>query len=188
MASTPPKPLPPASTLPSLPTETQTSILAALFEPSPALSTTLSPLLTTPHQTYATLITAIQAHLLSLRATNPSLLLEILSSHPRLGAPKVDSAQSAAEQAQLQGDARVEELRVLNEEYEAKFPGLRFVVFVNGRGRGEIVEVMRERIARADWGKERDGAIEVSLSVSLLPKPHSLFLLPFLEFHLAAFA
>lgn len=96
-----------------------------------------------------------------MRTTEPNVLLEILSSHPRLGAPKVDSAQSAAEQAQLQGD-RVEELRALNGKYEAKFPGLRFVVFVNGRGRGEIVDVMKERIQRGDWEAERDEAIQVS--------------------------
>lgn len=51
---------------------------------------------------------------------------------------------------------------MLNEEYEKKFPGLRFVVFVNGRGRGEIMEIMRERIARGSWEGERDGAVEVS--------------------------
>lgn len=56
----------------------------------------------------------------------------------------------------------VAELARLNEAYEAKFPGLRFVVFVNGRGRGEIMTIMRERIERGDWEAERDGAIEVS--------------------------
>ena len=55
------------------------------------------------------------------------------------------------------------ELARLNEAYEAKFPGLRFVVFVNGRGRGEIMAIMRERIERGDWEAERDGAIEVSV-------------------------
>lgn len=54
------------------------------------------------------------------------------------------------------------ELARLNEAYEAKFPGLRFVVFVNGRGRGEIMTIMRERIERGEWEAERDGAIEVS--------------------------
>lgn len=57
----------------------------------------------------------------------------------------------------------MEELRALNEAYEVKFPGLRFVVFVNGRGRGEIVEIMKERIERGDWEAERDGAVKVSL-------------------------
>lgn len=54
-------------------------------------------------------------------------------------------------------------MATLNEAYEAKFPGLRFVVFVNGRGRGEIMAIMRERIERGDWEAERDGAIEVSV-------------------------
>lgn len=159
----PPTPLPPAPTLPTLPQETQSAILAALFEPSPSLTSTLQPLLQTPHPTYPSLITTIKAHLLSLHATNAPLLLSILASHPRLGAPKVDSAQSAAEQAQLQGGEEVvAQLGALNGEYEAKFPGLRFVVFVNGRGRGEIMKIMRERIARGDWEGERDGAVEVS--------------------------
>ena len=161
----PPTPLPPAATLPTLPQETQSAILSALFEPSPSLHATLHPLLKTPHPTYPSLITSIKSHLLSLRSSDAPLLLSILASHQRLGAPKVDSAQSAAEQAQLQGGEEVvAQLGRLNEEYEAKFPGLRFVVFVNGRGRGEIMEIMRERIGRGDWEAERDGAVEVSFS------------------------
>lgn len=61
-----------------------------------------------------------------------------------------------------------EELGKLNEEYEAKFPGLRFVVFVNGRGREEIMRIMRERIARGDWEGERNGAVEVSFEFLFL--------------------
>jgi hypothetical protein len=156
--------LPPASTLPTLPASTQTSILADLFEPSTSLNNTILPLLSTPHPSYPVLINqTIKPHLLSLRTADPPLLLSILASHPRLGAPKIDSAQSAAEQAQLQGGEEVvAELASLNEAYEAKFPGLRFVVFVNGRGRGEIMAIMRERIERGDWEAERDGAIGVS--------------------------
>jgi len=157
--------LPPATTLPTLPASTQTSVLADLFEPSESLNNTILSLLSTPHPSYPVLINqTIKPHLLSLRATNSQLLLSILASHPRLGAPKIDSAQSAAEQAQLQGGEEVvAELARLNEAYEAKFPGLRFVVFVNGRARGEIMAIMRERIERGDWEAERDGAIEVSV-------------------------
>jgi 2-oxo-4-hydroxy-4-carboxy--5-ureidoimidazoline (OHCU) decarboxylase len=156
--------LPPAPTLPALPASTQTAMLADLFEPSDSLNTTILPLLSTPHSSYPALINqTIKPHLLSLRTTDPQLLLSILASHPRLGAPKIDSAQSAAEQAQLQGGEEVvAELARLNEAYEAKFPGLRFVVFVNGRGRGEIMGIMNERIEKDDWNAERDGAIEVS--------------------------
>ena len=82
----------------------------------------------------------------------------------------MDSAQSAAEQAQLQqggggnGEREGEMLAQLNEEYERVFPGLRFVVWVNGRGRGEIMGIMRERIEKGTWEGERDGAVEVSFS------------------------
>jgi 2-oxo-4-hydroxy-4-carboxy--5-ureidoimidazoline (OHCU) decarboxylase len=87
-----------------------------------------------------------------------------------LGAKKVESAQSAAEQAKLQagGEEEGRVLAELNEEYERTFPGLRFVVWVNGRGRGEIMEIMRERIERGDWEGERDGAVEVSSYFFLL--------------------
>jgi 2-oxo-4-hydroxy-4-carboxy-5-ureidoimidazoline decarboxylase len=40
------------------------------------------------------------------------------------------------------------ELAYLNQVYEEKF-GFRFVVFVHGRPRSEILEVLRERIGRA---------------------------------------
>lgn len=69
------------------------------------------------------------------------------------------SELSTKEQARLQQpagkEAEVAELlliRELNEEYEKRFHGLRFVTFVNGRGREEVVGEMRERltIARGD--------------------------------------
>lgn len=54
---------------------------------------------------------------------------KILGAHPRLGAKKVDSAQSQAEQAQLNtgGEEEATKLRNMNEEYEQTFPGLRYV-------------------------------------------------------------
>jgi 2-oxo-4-hydroxy-4-carboxy--5-ureidoimidazoline (OHCU) decarboxylase len=92
-------------------------------------------------------------------------LLRILSAHPRLGEKKVESAQSRAEQANLRkgGDSEevLEELKRLNGEYEERFPGLRYVVFVNGRGRGEVMDDMRRRIERGDYVAEEREAIEV---------------------------
>lgn len=49
----------------------------------------------------------------------------------------------------------------MNAEYEAKFPGLSYVVFVNGRGREEIMKDMRERIEHGTLEGERRAAIEV---------------------------
>jgi 2-oxo-4-hydroxy-4-carboxy--5-ureidoimidazoline (OHCU) decarboxylase len=68
---------------------------------------------------------------------------EVLDAHPAIGARVALSARSAAEQ----GADEAPELEQLNRDYEAKF-GFRFVVFVNGRPKHEIVPVLRERIQR----------------------------------------
>ena len=71
----------------------------------------------------------------------------VLNAHPRIGATPGLSARSAAEQG---GDADPETLRaleLLNAEYERTF-GFRFVVFVHGRSRAEIVPVLQARLRR----------------------------------------
>lgn len=172
MAAPPPR-LPPIATLPTLTTEQRAAILDTLFEPSAQLHTLSLPLLhDTRFPSYPDLIAAIGVQLTSLAAsasTSDTTWLEsILGSHPRLGAPKVDSAQSAGEQAQLQaGEGEGEKLRELNELYEQTFPGLRYVVFVNGRSREVIMEEMRGRIREGTLRGEREAAIRVR--VSLLP-------------------
>jgi 2-oxo-4-hydroxy-4-carboxy--5-ureidoimidazoline (OHCU) decarboxylase len=70
----------------------------------------------------------------------------VLDTHPAIGG-KPTSARSAAEQGTDDDPAVLAELAELNRAYEAKF-GFRFVVFVNGRARGEIVPVLRERLGR----------------------------------------
>lgn len=99
------------------------------------------------------------------------IIKQIVNAHPRLGSGALAavvragnpssvtdgianiSELSTKEQAQLQQRAgrEAEEaelllIRVLNEEYEKKFNGLRFVTFVNGRGRDEVLGEMRERL------------------------------------------
>jgi hypothetical protein len=61
-----------------------------------------------------------------------------LAQHPRIGEPSPEQ----------RGDnpAVITELAYLNQVYEEKF-GFRFVVFVAGRPKSEIVEVLRDRIA-----------------------------------------
>ncbi len=62
-----------------------------------------------------------------------------LSQHPRIGEPSPEQ----------RGDdpAVITDLAYLNQVYEEKF-GFRFVVFVAGRSRLEIVPVLRERLER----------------------------------------
>jgi 2-oxo-4-hydroxy-4-carboxy--5-ureidoimidazoline (OHCU) decarboxylase len=80
---------------------------------------------------------------------------EVLDAHPAIGA-KTLSARSAAEQ----GTDEAPELAELNRAYEAKF-GFRFVVFVNGRPRREIVPVLRERMERTREQELQTGVDEL---------------------------
>lgn len=131
--------LPAPSLIPSLSQERHFKILDTLFEPSQDLHTLLAPVLA--NQTfslYNSLIDAVGGRMSALSAANsPSdraILYGILGSHPRLGrtpnvAPEHMSELSKKEQANLNAGAeeQAERLKVLNGEYEEKFPGLRFV-------------------------------------------------------------
>ncbi|APA10800.1 hypothetical protein SS1G_03563 [Sclerotinia sclerotiorum 1980 UF-70] len=165
--------LPPIAGLPSLSTIERSSVLDTLFEPCIALHTLSVDLLhTTTFESYHDLITSVGVQLIELsESTLPSdkeWLDKILGSHPRLGEKKVDSLQSKAEQAQLNTGPteEAEKLKGLNEEYERTFPGLRYVVFVNGRSRPAIFEDMRRRISRGDIGLERKEAIQAMCDIA----------------------
>lgn len=65
-----------------------------------------------------------------------------VNAHPRIGE---DPARLSRLSLSEQGADRLPVLDRLNAEYESRF-GFRFVVFVNGRPKGEIVEVLKERM------------------------------------------
>ena len=73
--------------------------------------------------------------------------LEALDAHPAIGARAGLSERSAAEQGADADPVILTELAYLNQVYEEKF-GFRFVVFVNGRPKLEILEVLRGRLER----------------------------------------
>ncbi|KAJ4355396.1 uncharacterized protein N0V89_003412 [Didymosphaeria variabile] len=165
--------LPPVNTLSHLPEDELAKVLDLLFEPSPPLHALSLPVLrSTVFPTYDILIVAVNAQLSALAQSDDpkdiEKLSEILCSHPRLGEKKVESEQSRAEQAQLQKGAEEEkeQLAALNREYEEKFPGLRYVVFVNGRARPVIMENMRARIGRGDIKAERQEAIQAMCDIA----------------------
>ena len=70
---------------------------------------------------------------------------EIVDAHPAIGQRAGLSARSAAEQGADADPVVLEELARLNADYEERH-GFRFVVFVNRRPKGEILEVLRDRI------------------------------------------
>jgi 2-oxo-4-hydroxy-4-carboxy--5-ureidoimidazoline (OHCU) decarboxylase len=74
--------------------------------------------------------------------------LEALNAHPVIGAAAQGlSATSAREQGRDGAPEVLADLAHLNRVYEDKF-GFRFVVFVNGRPKAEILDVLRVRIMR----------------------------------------
>ncbi|TLD11791.1 hypothetical protein PspLS_11700 [Pyricularia sp. CBS 133598] len=172
ISSNVPSKLPAIATLPSLDDASLIGTLDLLFEASPDLHALAVPVARSmTFSSYPDLIEAIRTTLLSVQATvhaDPVArkpLLGILAAHPRLGERKQPvSDQSKAEQASLQGDA--EKLAKLNAEYEAKFPGMRYVVFVNGRSRDIIMENMRARIDRGDVNAEEHDAINAMCDIA----------------------
>lgn len=87
--------------------------------------------------------------------------LELIDGHPRIGAlPSSVSATSYREQGYEHdpGSADLQErLDRLNSDYEARF-GFRFVVFVDGRSRDEIADVMASHL-EADRDAELSRAL-----------------------------
>jgi len=89
--------------------------------------------------------------------------LEALNAHPAIGSSKL-SARSAAEQGGGGDPVVLTELAYLNQVYEEKF-GFRFVVFVDGRPKAEILDVLRERLERTRE-EELDTALEELVSIA----------------------
>ena len=93
-------------------------------------------------------------------------LIATLDAHPRIGGDaSALSDMSRAEQGTDRDPRTLSELARLNDEYERRF-GFRFVVFVNGRTKSEIVPVLRQRL-----GNTRDvelaAGIDEFLAISL---------------------
>ncbi|MCA1682536.1 MAG: 2-oxo-4-hydroxy-4-carboxy-5-ureidoimidazoline decarboxylase [Actinobacteria bacterium] len=75
--------------------------------------------------------------------------IAILNSHPAIGASVPLTMRSAVEQrASERTDRKVlDSLLELNRKYEERF-GFRFVIYMNGRSRGEILRVFEARLRR----------------------------------------
>ncbi|KAF9499391.1 hypothetical protein BDN71DRAFT_1442031 [Pleurotus eryngii] len=76
---------------------------------------------------------------------------EFIAGHPRIGETKNLSNLSAREQGATQTTNStppevLARLGHLNACYEKKYPGLRYITFVNGRSRAAIVEEMEDKL------------------------------------------
>jgi 2-oxo-4-hydroxy-4-carboxy-5-ureidoimidazoline decarboxylase len=132
--------------------------LATIFERAPGLAERIAGAGADPDA----IIAAARSELA--RMTDDERIA-VLDSHPRIGAdPASLSALSRREQGGGADQWTLRELARLNEDYERTF-GFRFVVFVRGRSKAEIVPVMRERLRRTR-DEELAAGIEEFLAIS----------------------
>ncbi len=93
---------------------------------------------------------------------------ELLNAHPRIGAaPSSVSAISFREQGYDSDPgttALQERLDRLNDDYEARH-GFRFVIFVNGRSREQIADLMPDHLGRAT-DKERERGLRDVIAIA----------------------
>jgi 2-oxo-4-hydroxy-4-carboxy--5-ureidoimidazoline (OHCU) decarboxylase len=127
------------------------SKLAAIFERAPGLAERVRG---------SDPAAIVESARIQLARMNESERIAVLNAHPRIGAdPASLSALSRLEQG---GDADVttlRELATMNDTYERRF-GFRFVVFVAGRSKAEIVPLMRERLTRSRENELATGIAE----------------------------
>ena len=117
--------------------------IARLFEHAPILVERLSA--EAPFATREAFLTRARTFI---DGMSVSERIAVLNAHPRIGATEASlSADSRREQGGREDDAVLRELATLNDDYERRF-GFRFVVFVAGRPKSEIVPILRERLAR----------------------------------------
>jgi len=92
--------------------------------------------------------------------------IAILDAHPRIGAPLSTLSEPSRGEQGAEAEASVlRELMTLQAQYERAF-GFRFVVFVAGRSKEQLLPVVRERMTRSRSSELRTG-IDEFLAISL---------------------
>lgn len=135
-------------------------VLTALFENAPNF---VERLLTADVASYRELIDRAEQLATELPEGEQ---IELLDGHPRIGADaRSISTQSYREQGYQQGAGEGDEelagrLDHLNAEYERHF-GFRFCIFVDGRPRSEVADVMESRIGAVREDELRRGLSDV---------------------------
>ncbi|KAK0238885.1 OHCU decarboxylase-domain-containing protein [Armillaria nabsnona] len=128
--------------------------LTILFEHSPILISKLCPQLTgilptlPPLSSYSQLI---DVSLNQLGTWDDEMKAQFISGHPRIGENKNLSKLSAKEQGATSTTTTtppevLARLAHLNACYEKKYPGLVYIIFVNGRTRAAIAEEMEDKL------------------------------------------
>ena len=140
--------------------------LAAVFERAPGLAAALD------HSEDDTPRAIIAKARRALARMTEDERVAVLAAHPRIGADAASlSLHSRREQGEAADAATLSQLAELNEAYEKKF-GFRFVVFVAGRSKQEIVPVLRARLLNTRDAELKTGLDEfLAISLDRLERP-----------------
>ncbi len=137
--------------------------LGRLFEGAPRFIERLRA--TQPNEYLAALLEGAERIVLEMPEEEQ---VELLNAHPRIGAaPATVSAMSYREQGYERdpGTAQLQErLEHLNDEYERRF-GFRFVIFVNGRPRSQIADLMETHLV-ADRAAELERGLRDVIAIA----------------------
>jgi len=136
--------------------------LDSVFERSPTLLSRLRPRVA-PDDTAADVIEKARVIIDALPEGDQ---IAILNAHPRIGAAVGTLSEASRREQGEEAEAAVQrELMTLQHQYESAF-GFRFVVFVAGRAKEQLLPVLRERLTRSRQAELRAG-IEEFLAISL---------------------
>jgi OHCU decarboxylase len=155
----------PIEELNALPADELAPALRPLFEAAAPLATRLDA--ARPFTSYDELLDKAADIVFALPKSRQ---VGVVNAHPRIGAdPNTVSGASYHEQgyANERGEDLASvyaDLARLNKTYEDKF-GFRFVVFVHGRSKAEVLEVLRERI-NGDADDELRTALQAILDIA----------------------
>ncbi|KIY52953.1 hypothetical protein FISHEDRAFT_69412 [Fistulina hepatica ATCC 64428] len=118
-------------------------VLSTLFEWSPVLEEMLVPALSANGHTFTSYSDLINAALGVISSWDASVRASFIAGHPRIGEVSGLSKLSAQEQAARATTPQVlHRLAYLNDCYERRYVGLRYITFVNGRSRAAITQEM----------------------------------------------
>lgn len=143
-----------------------TGRLAAIFERAPGLAAALRY---ADEDTPRSIIAKARK---ALEGMTEAERVGVLDAHPRIGADAASlSLHSRREQGEPADDKTLALLAELNDAYEKRF-GFRFVVFVTGRSKQEIVPVLRARLANTREAELTTGLEEfLAISLDRLERP-----------------
>ncbi|KAJ7460641.1 Oxo-4-hydroxy-4-carboxy-5-ureidoimidazoline decarboxylase [Mycena latifolia] len=128
------------------------SVLSTLLEPSEVLRSTLVPTLgasLASGKRFVSYEDLLDAAIAQVASWDLPLRAQFIEGHPRIGETKNLSALSAKEQGAVPTVAPtppevLARLAHLNACYERRYPGLRYITFVNGRSRAAIAVEMED--------------------------------------------